>query len=839
MALGVPVIPSMDAFLQDLRFSLRMLRRNPVFTAVAVLSLALGIGANTAIFTLLDQVLLRGLPVKNPQELVFLKTHYETFSGSMSGPNTLSYPMYKDFRDKLDVFSGVIARSSSPTSLAYKEKTERGNAELVSGNYFQVLGVQSALGRLLTASDDVKPGAHSVVVLSYAYWRQRFGADPSILNQTIYVNGTPMQVIGVSSPRFYGVEFGSTDVFVPITMTTAMKPPRNDLENRRSVWLNVYARLKPGVSREQAQAAMNVFYYRQLQEEAKALPGRPAKLYDRWLRNYVSVVPGWRGQSDFRDKVSTALIALMAMVGFVLLIACANVANLLVAKAAARQKEFSVRLALGARRIDIVRLLTVESICLSLLGGLAGLLIAYWASDALIHFLPNAPFTQVLKPEPNLRILLFTFAASMATGLMFGLIPAWQAARPKIAETLKGEAGSVMGGVSQNRLRKGLVIAQVALSLLLLIGAGLFTRSLLNLKNVNTGFHPENLVSFSLDPSLNGFNAGQTRQFYEQLLHRMVAIPSVRSASFAKVALMGNDTDMYTMRVEGYTSKEGENITPHINFVGPDFLKTIAAQLVAGRDIHERDTAASPRVAIINESAANYLFKNENPLGRRIGFTKDEGYPIEIVGVVKDMKDENMKQEQAGYVYLPSLQDKNPSRVTFYLRTQTEPDQIMNAIRQEVRSLDANLPIFGVKSVPTQIDELLFKERLIAALSAAFGLLATLLAAVGLYGVTAYSVARRTREIGIRVALGAEKGRLLWMVLKEVLVMTVIGLAIGLPGAYLLGRYIESQLYGLKASDPMVLVGAALLLSLITFLAGLIPAERATRVDPMVALRYE
>jgi predicted permease len=829
----------MDKLSQDLRYAVRMLLKSPGFSLIVVITLGLGIGANTAIFTLMDQVLLRRLPVHNPEELVLLDGDGLS-QGAFFADNAFSYPMYRDLRDKNEVFSGVLARFPVSLSLTHKGTTERVHGELVSGNYLEVLGVRPLLGRGLTTEDDRTPGAHPVVMLSHGYWTRRFGSDPKVLDQTVSVNGHPLTVVGVTPPGFNGIEVGAApDLFVPLMMKAQMTPTWDELENRRFYWLHVMARLKPGVSVDQAESGVNVPWRQSLEAEVVNIPIQSPRFVKGFVEKRLKLRAGLRGRSDLRGPFSTPLIVLMGMVGLVLLIACANVANLLVARAASRQKEMAIRLAVGASRGQIVRQLLAESLLLALAGGAFGLLLACWTGALLVRALPFEEAARSLRAEPDLRVALFAFGISLLTGVLFGMVPAFQSTRPVLTATLKEEGASVTGGPGHVRFRKGLVVAQVALSLLLLVGAGLFARSLYNLKNLHPGFEAERLMTLSIDPSLNGYDQPRIRALFQQLQDEFAALPGVRSASTAEEPLMTDNLNFRTVKVEGYNAKEGEDTNPNVNNVGPRYFETLGMSLLAGREFTEEDTLGAPRVAIVNETFARYFFGTASPLGHRFGFGPDKTDAIEIVGLVKDGKVNNLREKTPRFAYTPYRQDPVLNRITFYVRTMAPPEGMAASLRQIVQRTDPALPLFDVKTLAATVSESLFIDRMIAALSAAFGFLATLLAALGLYGVMSYTVVRRTREIGIRIALGAEKGNVLWLVLKEVAVMAAIGVGIGLPSAWAAGRVIESQLFGLSAADPLTLGLSTATLLAVAFFSGYVPAARATRVDPMVALRYQ
>ena len=829
----------MHALWRDIRHAARSLRKAPGFLLIVVLTLGLGIGANTAIFSLMDQVLLRPLPVHDPGSLVLLDGP-GAFQGRTMNAMTFSYPMYTDFRDRNEVFAGVLARFPLSMTVVWRGASERANGELVSGNFFDVLGVRPAIGRTLSASDDRTPGAHPVAVLSYGYWQRRFGGDPHVLDQTITVNGHPLTIVGVTARGFTGVQVGqAADLMTPLMMKAEMTPTWNDLGNRRSRWLTVMARLKPGISRTQAEAAMNVIYRQINEQEIKDIPNASENFRQRFVSKHLNVLPGQKGLSDLRREFSTPLIVLMAMVGVVLLIACANVANLLLARTTARQKEISLRLALGAGRMRIVRQQLVESGLLAAGGTLVGFLFAWWTGGLLLAALPGDPAARNLSADPDLRVAGFALLVGVVTALVFGIVPALQATRAVVTSALKEESGSVTGGGRQARLRRLLVVGQVGLSMLLLAGAGLFARSLYNLKTIDPGFTVDRLLAFSIDPSLSGYEKDRLTDLYRRLQEALAAVPGVTSVSMSETgALTGNDWQM-TVRVDGYQAKESEDMNPSVDGVGPRYFETMGIPLVSGREFTERDVKGAPPVAIINETMAKYYFGATNPIGRRFGFGRGKATDIEIVGVVKDVRSLELRDQAPRFVYIPYAQDDSVTQLTYYVRSAGDEQTTAGGLRQAVRRLDGNLPIFDMKTMAVQVDESLFVERMVAVLSVAFGGLATLLAAIGLYGVMSYAVARRTREIGIRMALGAERGRVLWLVLREVAMMAIVGILGGLAAALWLTRQVQSQLYGLTPTDPLTLAAAMLVLAVVAIGSGYLPARRATAIDPIVALRTE
>ena len=840
----------MSSLLSDVRLALRGLRKVPVFTAVAVLSIALGIGANTAIFALVDQVLLRLLPVEAPGQLVLLQGR-GSHTGSWRGDGfVLSYPMYRDLAANNQVFDGMFCRFGMNMHVGAADRTERVRGDLVSGTFFPVLGVGSAAGRLIGPDDDRTPGAHPVAVLSHSYWEARFAADPSVVGQKIVVNDQPMTVIGVARKGFEGVDVGAvTRVFIPIAMKGQMTPQWNDLDNRRSRWVHIFGRLKPGVTAAQAQASLQPFYSTMLQNEvADPFFSRVSQYHrDQFLKGTIQVNPGGQGRVGIRRDLAQPLWVLMAIVAGVLLIACANLANLLLARGAARQREIAIRLALGASAWRVVRQLLVESLVLALLGGVAGLALATWGVHVLLSlFSGGSDQPMNVSALPDFRVLGFNLAIALVTGVLFGTLPAIKSARPALAPTLKEEAGSVLGG--HQRIGKALVVAQVALSLLLLIGAGVFLRSLRALLTVDPGFNPSRLAAFSVDPALNGYSPDRRKQFFKDLQQQLAGMPGVTGAAFAAVPILGGDNWSSTVRIEGYQSKPDEDMNPAFNAVSPGYFRTLGIPLVAGRDftLNDQRTGALPegepafRAAIVNEAFAKKYFGSESALGRRLGFGGETApTPLEIVGVVKDAKYGGIREEIRRQIFVPLLEDDDPGSITAYARTSGDPQAVMLGIRRIVQGIDANVPIFALRTIDEQLRMSITSERLVAALSALFGGLATTLAMVGLYGVTAYAVARRTREIGIRMALGARPGRVAYLVGREVAVLVAAGVAIALPAAWWLGRYIQSQIYGLRASDPLTIAAAVLLLATVAAVAALVPARRAALVNPMIALRQQ
>jgi predicted permease len=834
----------MTTFVADLRFSLRALRRNPLVTSIAVLSLALGIGANTAIFTLMDQLMLRRLPVKDPGSLVMLYQE-GTHPGSNMGRWMHSYPMYQDFQQKAAPFSETLCRREIDTSLSADNQTERVDAEMVSGNYFTMLGVKPAVGRLFNSREDDRVfGGHPVVTLSYDYWADRFARNPNVVGKKILVNNYPMTIVGVSERGFAGIDPSrSPQIRTPILMEKAMAPSWDWFSpgSRRARWVQVFARLKPGYTAKSAAAPLQTLF-RQIREYESTLPeaGKWSPyIRDRFLRGVIRIEPAATGYSHLRNRFSTALIVLMSMVGLVLLIACANVANLLIARAMARQKEIAVRLSLGASRARLVRQLLTESAVLSLAGGVAGVGLAVALTRGLLALTPSDGNPLLIRAEPDWRVLLFTLALTAATGIVFGLAPALRASRPDLWTTLKDAVGSIAGKGGSLLLRRSLVAAQVALSFLLLFGAGLFVRSLENLKEADTGFRDmDNLVTFQLAPAMNGYDAPRTVQFYRELLGRLRAVPGVRSAGMAAVALLSGDEWDNTISVEGHRAKDGENMQAFMNALSPGYFRTMGIPLLEGRDFDERDVKDDATVCIVNEQFARHYFGDKSAIGRRVGFGGGPGtkLSIEIVGVSANTLYEGPREGVRRQMFVPHWGNDG---VAFYVRAGLGSKAAYAALRNEVRNLDSSMPVYRLTTLAGQLDDILMTERMTAALSAGFGLLATLLAAVGLYGVMAFVVARRTREMGLRMALGAQPGSVVRLVMREVLTLLAIGLVVGVPSGLALGRLVASQLYGVQGSDPATAAVSAALLIAVAGAAGWVPARRASRIDPILALRYE
>jgi predicted permease len=835
--------------MNDLRYTFRVLVKNPGFTAMAVLSLALGIGANAAIFSLLDAVLLKTLPVKQPDQLVFL----ETGEPSLKRSTNISYRTYERLRGQNQLLADACYFSfATRINASFNGEPEVIEGQLVSGSFFSTLGVDAALGRTFTEAEDRENASQQVAVISDRYWKRRFGSSPLIVGQNLFVNNRPFTVVGVTPPEFFGAIIGSApDVFLPSRTGELILPRRTRISD--STLPFILARLLPGAGKERARSELSLVLQQLALEEAgsQLTPQRRQEIQQQTLR----ILPASQGFNVLRQQFSTPLRLLMAVVGLVLLIACANVANLLLARAAARKKEIALRLALGASRWRIVKQLLSESVLLALLGGASGLLLASWSSSLLLSVLSSgqnsfsagAPLT--ISVPLDLRLVAFTAAVSFLAAIVFGLAPAWRATRLDLTPSLK--EGRASAGGHWFGWGRPLVITQVAVSLTLLIGAGLFIRSLGKLRDVDLGFRREHVLVFSIDPQLINYRREQIAGLYKQMLERIGAVPGVTSASLARQGLLSGSGTQGSITVPGFTpppqenklSRLGDRVeldVPFLSQVGPDFFRTLGMTIVRGRDIGPHDNETSPRVAVVNEAFARYYFGSADPIGRRFDRGAADGGEVEIVGVVKDAKAESIKEQTPRTFYVPFLQDPSSWReTTFQVRTAGDPLAVVAAIRHEVQALEPNLPVFRVKTLEQQVDETLGQERLVATLATLFGVLALLLACAGLYGVLSYSVSRRTQEIGIRMALGAKRGDVLRLFVRQGMVLVVLGLAFGLATAFALTRLLSSLLFGVSNTDLMTYGIAAMGMVIVGLCACYLPARRATKVDPLAALRYE
>jgi putative ABC transport system permease protein len=835
----------MTGFSQDLRYALRQLAKAPGFAAVAIVTLALGIGANTAIFSLLDQALLRSLPVKDADRLVILQS-VGSFNGHTSSRTDenfyFSYPMYRDLRDRNSVFASLIATDYAAVGVQWHNQPELVGAELVSGNYFDALGIRPALGRLMVADDDRVADANPLVVLSFSYWQRRLGSDLSVVNQSILVNGHPFTILGVAPPGFHSVVMGDTpDLFVPMTMKAEVRPGFKDLEDRTSRWLNIIGKLKPGLTREQAEAGINPLWYSIRADELKQREHSSEHFKESFLtKSHLFVRDGAKGFSPLRSDVQTPLLIIMAMVGLVALMASANVGSLLLVRAAGRMREMSVRYALGAKRARVVQQLLVEGLMLGLAGGALGIAIAPSISAWLINMIWSSnPGDLPFSSHPDLRILFFNFALALLVSLLFSLAPAVQFWRPNLAPALKQQAMTAGGGPL--RFRRISVAVQIGLSILVLVGAGLFVRTLQNLKSLNVGFETDHLVTFGVQATLAGYRPDQTRELDQQILQTLASLPGVRSVAGTTDPELADDNTGKNITLSGYTEKENEDMGVEAPEVSPGYFSTMGMPLLAGRELTEQDHDGTQKVAVVNESLARHYFgEPQRAVGQYFAWGGGTVKPdTEIVGVAKDARHTGVRQEILRTIFTPYLQDKDLRSMTFYVRTWQAPESAEATVRRAMQTLDSKLVLDNFRTMQEQVEDNLIADRVIAILASAFGVLAVLMAAVGLYGVLAYSTAQRTREIGIRIALGANRTSVMRMVLVEVLWLAGISIAVALPASLLLTHAARSQLFGISSSDPLTLVVVTMLVATVALASALLPARRAARTDPMKALRYE
>ena len=845
---------------QDLRYGVRMLVRSPGFTAVAVLTLALGIGANTAIFTVINSVLLGTLPVKNPQQLAFLTNPAAT--GMSVGQETgdrdwLTYHEYLALRDRNTVFSSVLAIQSETAPLPVSvgstaSETEQDSPQsavnMTSGNFFDLLGVSPILGRTYTSDVDRMRDANPVAVISYNFWQDRFAGAPSAIGSKIRIRRTTFDIIGIAPRNFFGLTVGyAPDIWVPLTMQSEVYPGYDWLApsknpHEKTEWLQVVGRLKPGVTVAQAKASINVLF----QQYLEAQLGSTASANDRknFLNQNLAVAEGSHGASVVRSNFEQPLLILMGVVGLVLLIACANVANLLLARASSRKKEIAVRVALGAGRGRLFRQLLTESTLLALAGAALGLLLAQWADAVLLRLVSGGQAPIPLNVQPDATILAFTLGVALLTGVLFGLAPAYRASRVDLNDVLKGSSRGVVGGTARKGrapLGKVLVVGQVALSLLLLIVAGLFVRSFQKLSDVNLGYDRDHLVVFGVNPKLAGYQSAAGTQVLKEMLDRLRAIPGIRGATLSDNGLLGDSDSRDEISIDGYTPKSGQNMHAHFDEVGPNFFSTIGTPILMGRDIGPEDSGNGQRVGLVNETMARYFFGNESPIGRRIwDMFPTTHTDFVVVGVVADSKHNSLREKPQPRFYVPYFHPiGEESYAVVIVRSAGSASRVTPAIRKVVGQVAPNLPLKRIRTINDLVGQSLSTEIMITKLAGFFGALAVLLACIGIYGIMAYAVAGRINELGIRMALGAQRKDVLWLVLRETLLLVLIGVAIGLPAVYGAWQLIKSQLFGMSAADPVSLILATVLMFVVAVIAAYIPARRASRVDPMVALRYE
>lgn len=835
--------------MHNLRFAFRNLISTPLLSAVAILSLALGIGANTAMFSLLEQIILRPLPVLEPSQLVNL-----TANGPRSGSNStsnsgniesiFSNPMFRDLEKEVQKpesgLSSLAGHRAFGVNLAYQGQTASLSGIFVTGGYFPALGLQPALGRLLSPEDDKMPGADRLVVLTHAYWTERFNRNTAILNQSILINGVPMTVVGVAPVGFLGTTKGQVpSLFVPMTMREALTPGWKGLENRRSYWMYVFGRLKPTATLASAEAALNTRFKSIIQEvELPLQKGASERSKKAFIEQKMTLQPGAHGQSNLLVEAKTPLILLVTITGFVLLIACANIANLLMARAAMRAKEFAVRLALGAQKLQLVMQLLCESTLLATLSGFTGLLMAYATNQLIISMLPEGS-DGTFKADLSPLSMAFALVVSLVAGFLFGLFPAFHATKQDLSDAMKEQAGNVSASAGAGRLRKVLVTAQIALSLLLLVSAGMFLKSLANVMRVELGIRTQNVVTFALSPELNQYKPVQTIALFEQLERKLKALPGVEGATVAMVGLIAGNNYGAGVSVDGFF--EGPDTDTHavFNHVGGSFFRTMRIAMKQGREFGEQDGSNAPKVAIVNEAFERKFGNGQSLLGRRMKVGGPGKNDIEIVGISRDVKYSDVKAPAPPMFYRPYQQDTGLGAASIYVATSIPVEQIIPTLRKTLGEVDANLPMEGLKTMQAQVDENIMADRIVSTLSAAFAALATVLAAIGLYGVLSFNIARRTREIGIRLALGAHAGIIRNMILREVSWMLLIGIVVGLPAAFGLMRFAQSELYQMKGNDWTVYFAGTVLVCLVSLLAGILPAQRAMRIEPTRALRYD
>jgi predicted permease len=810
-----------DEMIQDLRYGLRMLFKQPGFTAVAVLSLALGLGANTAIFSLINTVLLRPLPIAQPGQFVALNN---TAANRMFP--TFSYPNYQDLRARNEVFASLIAYRILTLNLSHDGLNERLWGYAVTGNYFEALGVQAAWGRMLTTADDQTPGAHPVTVVSYKYWQRSFGGAPDIIGKEVLANGRSYTVIGVAPQNFLGTEaISAADLWFPLAMQAPLDAGNYWLDKRDAENLFVQGRLKPGVSMAQAQTALNAIALQLEREYPDVNQGK----------RVVLSAPGLFGNM-MRGSLLGFAALLMAVVGIVLVLACVNLANLLLARAAERRREIAVRLALGASRFRLVRQLLTESLLLAGAGGFLGLLPALWLVKLLAAFKlpPNVPVTLALQVD--WRVYLFTFSLSLVTGVLFGLLPAWQATKTDLVPALKDEAAT--GGQSRSWWKGGLLVLQIALSLVLLVGGGLMLRALEQANTIKLGYDPQRAFEVSFDLRLQGYTSAQGKEFQKRLLERVRALPGVQAAGIADLPPVDLHFSRTQVYLEGRAPERNARVPVAMyNRVTPGYFQAMGTRLLQGRDFSEQDEAQAPRVAVINETFARRLFPGENPIGKQFSMGNPAAAKIEVIGVVEDGKYAGLNEDPKPFAARPLWQSEIGA-TSVIVRTTGDLPAVSAAVRREVQQLDPHLPVASTTLVE-KLSLPLLPVRIVTSILSGFGLLALALAAIGIYGVMSYAVTQRTHEIGVRMALGAQPSDVLKLVVGQGMALTCLGVVLGLGAALGLTRLLKSLLFGVSATDPLIFGGIALLLLLVTFVACYLPARRAAAVDPLTALRHE
>ena len=840
----------MNTLLQDIRYALRQLRKSPGFTLTVIVTLALGIGANTAVFTLFDQVLLRMLPVERPKELVRFEWA-GGFSGSMSSfggdtNNYFSYPMYKDLRDQNQVFQGMLAADKTSVGISWRNQAENKDAEVVTGNYFQLLGLKPAVGRLLTPQDDTAKNANPVVVLSYDYWKTRFAASRDVVDQTVLINGHSFSILGVTPENFQSAIGGyKPGVFIPISMVEIAMPwmaPRDNLNNHRSVWLTLVARLKPGVSISKAEASLGPLWHTLRVNEFTLYKSTSERFRKHFIdETRLKVIDDSKGFSPGRMELEKPLIILMSMASLLVAMCAINVATLLLLRAAGRAREMSMRYALGAKRSRIISQLLVEGGLLGLAGATAGLFVAPLVARTLVRLMTSSdPGSGSYSASIDARVLLFTLAVSLVIGLLFSIAPVFHFLRPDMAQALRQNAETATKG--SQRFRKLAVGAQIALSVVLLGGAGLFVRTLDNLRHQSVGFETGNLATFSLDPSNSGYGEDRTPQIITNSVEALCRIPGVVSVAATNDPELSGDTNTSNFSVQGYKPSEEENMNFEEPRITPGYFATLRQPVLAGREFSSSDVNGQPSVAVVNLTFAKRFFGSpHNALGRAIaeGGASDMKFDTTIVGVVGDIRHTDLRTPLGEAVYMPYMQQRHPGGVMMYVRAAQPPETVEPAIRQAIHQLDPILVVDGLRTMDEQLSRSASDESALAFLAIGFSVLSMILAAVGLYGVLAYSTEQRTREIGVRLALGAQRSSVIVLVVWELVLIAAIATALAVPSTIALARLFRSQLYGVTPFDPLALAGAVILTAAMVALAASLPARRAASIEPMQALRSE
>ena len=835
--------------MRNIVLAVRALARSPFVTVIAALSLGLGIGSNAAIYSIFHRMLRQDANVSDPGSLVNFSAPGPKNGSTSCGPagdcdDVLSYPLFRDLQAaKPASLTALVGHRDFSANVSYERQATSEHGLLISGNYFPTLGERPALGRLLAPSDDETKGAHPVVVLGYRYWETKLGADLSAIGKVLTVNGQPQTIVGVAARGFDGTTVGARPAFYsPLAMAGVVgTSTARDIDNRRSYWIYAFGRLAPGATITQASTAINAIYSPIIQDvEVPLQKSMRDSVMARFRAKQLVLSDGRRGQSDFGDDIGGPIIMLFTITGLVLLIACANIANLLMARATNREMEMAMRVSLGATRPRLLGQLLTESVTLSLVGGLASLLFASWTIKGITALLPAEVRTE-LALGMSWPAAAFAAALALATGLAFGLFPALHSTRPNLVTALHNASGKHSGGRTARRFRTSLATAQIALAMALLMAAGLFLKSLYKISRVELGVRVEKLVRFSLRPEASGYDSTRMRSLFDRVEEELGALPGATGVTSSMVPIIAGSNWNNSVKVEGYESAENRDAQSSFNGIGAAFFRTTGEPLLAGRDFTNADDLSRPKVAIVNEAFAKKFGLGANPVGKRMAARSGDtvSLDIEIVGLARDAKYSHVKRDTPPVYFTPYRQLRNVGEMNFYLRTGGDPATMLRAVRGVVQRLDPMLPVENLKTMPEEIRENTFEDRMFSTLTSTFALLATLLAAIGLYGVLAYAVAQRTREIGVRMALGAGARQVRRMVLRQVGVMVLIGGAIGIAGAMALGKVAQSMLYRMSGADPVVMISAIVVLSLVGLAAGYVPAWRASRVDPMQALRYE